>query len=61
MNAKARQLRALLDTYENGTGAFLADVAIAIESLYAEDGAECPEGFGGLDVAIDAFDAAEEQ
>lgn len=56
MSAQARkQLRQLLDAAPS-TAEFLEDVQRAIESLYAETDGECPEGFGALDKAIEAFE-----
>ena len=60
MSAAARkQLRQLLDNAPS-TAEFLEDVQAAIESLYGETEGECPDGFGALDKAIEAFEAEEE-
>jgi len=54
-------LRAVLDASDS-TSAFLQDVIAAIEGLFAElEDVECPEGFEALDVAVQHFEAAEEE
>jgi hypothetical protein len=57
--ALQRELRELLDRAPS-TASFLQDVIATIEQLYAESGDECPEGFGALDQAVEAFDDCEE-
>lgn len=60
MSKRNRQaLRAILDASDS-TAEFLQSVVNAIESLYAEDDSECPDGFAALDTAVQAFEEAEE-
>lgn len=58
--AARRQLRQLLDNAPS-TAEFLEDVQAVIEALFGETDGECPDGFGALDKAIEAFEAAEDE
>lgn len=62
MSKRTQQaLRALLDASDS-TSEFLQDVIATIEGLYAElEDVECPAGFEALDVAVQAFEEAEEE
>jgi|GEM_PF-2700046 len=60
MKPRVRKLYAILEDCED-TGAFLLDVALAVEHLYSESVNGCPDGFRHLDRAIEAFKECESE